>query len=107
MEDSKIREILDQSNANSPYYPENVRDIFGDMIEEIEFDEQDGIYTVWLETDECYETCAMCGHRQPMNIKAMEEVDSDVAEEMRKNDEKPRWDNNTCETRHPPFDPGW
>lgn len=106
MEDKEIRKVLKESENDVGFFPQDVREKF-DEIEDLNFDEQNGNYEIYLETGEYYEMCAVCGYSQPMNMEAMEKDHPQIAKEMEENNEKPEWNNSTCETRHPAFRPSW
>lgn len=115
MEDEEVREILENSNNSISVYPSDLREGVesgkfpliapGSEIRFVDFDETGGMYGLMLENGEYYEICAVCGEIQPMNMKAMESFDPNIAKEMDGVDIM--WDNNTCEQRHPPFEPEW
>lgn len=117
MNDEKVREVLENSENDISVFPDDLYEgiELGDFplispnseIDYVDFEEQDGMYMIALKSGELYEMCAICGEIQPMNMEAMEKFDSNIAEEMRENNNKPRWNNNVCEQRHPPFRPKW
>jgi len=99
----QTKQTLENSNAKSPIYPDDVGyqlDLEGTFnIETLDFEAMTGRYSVRLSDGSRFKVCAVCGRSQPMNKEAMEKVDESLAEEI----EIYRWDNNRCEIKHKPF----
>jgi len=98
------KEILENSNAENPVTPEEARstieeELSGIEVDEVEFDEVTGKYTIRGENSEIIEMCAVCGEKQAMNDEAMNLIDPVLTKEL----ETYYWNNNRCEQKHKSF----
>lgn len=104
MDDNTVMEQLDRARNTCRIYPAKIRAMYGDRIDEVEFDR--GRYRIQLESGAEYLICAVCGETQPMNQQAyieesMEYVVEAAAEHHA--DTLQSWNNAPCERKHPPF----
>jgi hypothetical protein len=97
-------ELLNQSNIENPVYPQEAKnnlhlDNQEVEIEECEFDEVTGKYTITLTNEGIIEVCGVCGEFQAMNDEAMKFYDKGLVDEV----DNYEWNNNRCEQKHKPF----
>lgn len=97
-------------------------------VKDLEFDQETGRYTATTTNNLRFQICAVCGFKQPHNIKAMKEIVPELVKDLKQEYRQEeftdhngeftgtteeveervegdlcRWNNNTCETRHPAY----